>query len=70
MSSNLDQEKAFGREFLDNILEWIGSIMSPEDVFDEKKLSAWALAWAENQKEWISDPDDWALENGYVKDES
>ena len=36
------QSHAFGWNFFDQIVEWIGDNLEPEDVFDEKALSAWA----------------------------
>ena len=35
------EDSEFGREFLKNIIEYIGELFEPEDVFDEKKLRSW-----------------------------
>ena len=43
-------ERDFGWEFLDQIKDWIGDYFDPEDVFDEKKLNAWA-----EENGWIRD---------------
>lgn len=63
MTANFNQENEFGRNFLDSILEWIEKNMNPEDVFSEDSLRD----WGKDQEEWIPDPDQWAVENGYVK---
>ena len=63
-----NEDRMFGSEFLQEIIEWIGNNLAPENVFSEADLIVWARAWAEHQEEWIPDPDAWALENGYVKE--
>jgi hypothetical protein len=42
MSTSVSQDDAFGREFLDRIVEWIPSKMQPEDIFSEGTLIKWA----------------------------
>ena len=34
----------FGREFFDQIIEWISENLDPEDVFNEDDLIEWALS--------------------------
>ena len=68
MSTTVKQDADFGNKYLEDICGWIGDHLNPEDVFSEKDLIAWAEAWAKDQPEWISDPDQWALENGYTKE--
>lgn len=36
------EDNAFGREFLDQILEYVSANFSPDDVFDEDVLAQWA----------------------------
>lgn len=36
------QERAFGTEFLDKILEWIDGNLEPDQVFSEAALESWA----------------------------
>jgi len=62
------QDNKFGREFLESITDWIDDNMSPSEVFSEDTLINWAMAWAEKQDEWITDPDKWARENGYIRE--
>ena len=33
---------SFGIKFLDDIIDWIGKNLDPEDVFREKLLKEWA----------------------------
>lgn len=40
--SSVSQDNAFGREFLDRIVDWIPTEMSPEDIFSESTLIRWA----------------------------
>lgn len=35
-------EDAFGNEFLNSILGWVGDYCSPEDVFSQGDLEEWA----------------------------
>jgi len=42
MSTSTSQDEAFGREFLDRIVDWIPSRLSPDDVFSESALIKWA----------------------------
>ncbi len=35
-------QHAFGREMLEQVLEWIGQNMEPGEVFDENILRQWA----------------------------
>ena len=63
------QGKDFGWEFFDQIVEWVGGYLYPEDVFDEKKLNEWALN--NDFVEDIYDEEylmDWAETNGYKKE--
>lgn len=38
------EDNAFGREFLDDIVEWIRANLQPTDVFTKAQLQAWAEA--------------------------
>lgn len=42
ITTTADDDNAFGREVLDQILEYIGANFEPEDVFDEDVLKQWA----------------------------
>jgi hypothetical protein len=64
--SKIMNEK-FGQQFLDDIIDWIKSNYTPEDIFDRDVLQERAAEWARAQIEWIPDPDEWAAENGYEK---
>jgi len=68
MTTNNDTATAFGYYFLDDITTWIGQNLNPDDVFSDADLENWARVWAKEQDEWIPDPDQWALENGYTKE--
>jgi len=35
-------ESKFGREFLDQILEFVRDNYEPQDIFDQKTLKTWA----------------------------
>lgn len=61
-------EIEFGSAFLDDVVGWIRDNLEPGDVFSNKVLETWAEKWAQEQQQWISDPDDWALSNGYIKE--
>jgi len=37
------EDDKFGLDFLDNIAEWIGENLEPEDVFSATQLRDWAL---------------------------
>lgn len=63
-------ERAFGEDMLDNILDWVANNMEPDEVYnpyDENRLTTWAERWAENNG-YVADSDlnEWALSNGYV----
>jgi len=36
------EDKKFGAEFLDQIVEWISDNLEPEDVFSAEQLQEWA----------------------------
>jgi len=40
--TTMNENRDFGSEFLELILEYIGENFVPEDVFSEKQLSQWA----------------------------
>jgi hypothetical protein len=42
MSTSVSQDEAFGRDFLDKIVDWIPSKLDPGDVFSEGALIKWA----------------------------
>ena len=41
MATN-QQGRDFAWEFFDQIIEWIGGYLDPDDVFEEKDLREWA----------------------------
>ena len=40
-----------GTQLLESAIDWIGSNMEPEDVFDETRLADWARANGFEEKE-------------------
>ena len=40
--ANMQLDREFGRIFLDDILDWVGTHLSPSDVFSETDLREWA----------------------------
>lgn len=51
--STLEQDKRFGREFLDQIIDWIAANLEPDDVFSLETLLDWA-----NYNGLVSEDDD------------
>jgi hypothetical protein len=43
MSTRVKKGAAFGRAFLNDILDWIFFNLAPEDVFDTETLEKWAI---------------------------
>lgn len=39
-----EEEHQFGRDFSDEIVDWIGSTLKPEEIFDDEALTKWAEA--------------------------
>ena len=42
MTTSIADDKDFGANFLDPIIDWIGDTLPPEDVFNADQLSSWA----------------------------
>ena len=41
--TTIAEDKSFGTDFLENIIDWIRSNLEPEDVFSDSQLRDWAL---------------------------
>jgi len=65
MITSID-ENTFGREFLEEIVQWVGSNLEPEAVFEEDALRDWAGHQAPGNIFSDSDLSDWAEASGYV----
>lgn len=58
-------------DVLDNVIDWITSNLNPTDVFDESDLCESVGDFAEPDDVFkASKLDAWALDNGYVKENS
>lgn len=67
------EEENFGRTvfagILDEVIAWIGNNLNPEEVFHKDDLMEWA---DEHSVGDLVDEDrleEWALENGFIKEE-
>jgi hypothetical protein len=75
IESNLDVDKVFGDEEIFDYavskgyvqLDWICENKDPDAVFTERQLNDWAK---ENEYIHMDKIDEWAEENGYVRDGS
>jgi len=68
--STVAQENDFGRDFLPNIVQWIGQNLDPEDVFDADTLKE-ALGRNFSPGEIFSEDElsNWAYDHGMVEEE-
>lgn len=61
-------ESVFGEYPLDSAIDWIKDNMEPDDVFEDDEL----IVWANNKRPEVifsnTTLEEWALENGFVKE--
>ena len=64
-------KRAFGEDFLDDIVEWVAQNLTPDEIYTDAYLTTlekWANQWAiDNGYTSKSDMDQWARDNGYTK---
>jgi len=70
---SFQEEENFGRTvfagILDQVIDWIYTNMSPEDVFGDDVLFQWAEGQSVEDLCSECDLEDWALGNGFIKEE-
>ncbi len=42
MMASQAQQLSFGREFVEQVIQWVADHCTPEEVFDAKELEQWA----------------------------
>lgn len=73
MATTYQQDQSFlndciGTGLLESAIDWIKANLSPEDVFTEKELLAWASNYDPESVFQQSSLESWAENNGYIKE--
>lgn len=73
MATSLKQDQDFlneciGTSLLESAIEWMKANLSPEDIFTEKELLAWASNYDPEDVFTTNNLESWAESNGYIKE--